>query len=111
MTSSSKYLAELHKANAAAKTTVAKTTKVAVSLSEEARGLIDAAAAALGQTRQAYVLDSAHLRAVDVLLDQRIFHLGDSAANLIHDALITSPIQPAAALVDLLRGPSPESNA
>ncbi|KJV08730.1 hypothetical protein VZ95_15885 [Elstera litoralis] len=93
----SKYLAELQRSD------LARPTTVSLRLTPEVRGLVDAAATALGLTRQVYIVDSAHRRAVDVLLDQRVFNLGDSAAAVIHDAL-TGPLEPAPALVDLLRG-------
>ena len=92
----SKYLAELHRSD------LARTTNVTLRLGPTSRNLIDAAAAALGVTRQAYIIDSAHRRAVEVLLDQRVFSLGESAADVIHAAL-TYPIDPAPSLVSLLK--------
>ena len=98
----SKYLAELHRSD------LARTTSVGLRLTPPERNLIDAAAAALGVTRQAYILDSAHRRAVEVLLDQRVFNLGESAADAIHAAL-TCPPEPTPALVSLLKtSPKPQ---
>ena len=99
----SKYLAELHRSD------LARTTNVALRLGPTSRNLIDAAAAALGVTRQAYIIDSAHRRAVEVLLDQRVFNLADSAADAIHRAL-TCPPEPTPSLVSLLKT-SPKSQA
>jgi uncharacterized protein (DUF1778 family) len=98
----SKYLAELHRSE------LARTTNVALRLGPTSRNLIDAAAAALGVTRQAYIVDSAHRRAIEVLLDQRVFSLVDSAADVIHAAL-TAPVDPTPALVSLLKtSPKPQ---
>src|SRR5271165_3122372 len=45
--------------------------------SAQLRDLIDRAAALLGQNRSVFMLDSARLRAEDVLLDQKLFSLND----------------------------------
>lgn len=52
-------------------------TKGAINLRIEAgtRQLIDDAAAALGKTRTEFMIESARGRAIDVLLDQRLFAL------------------------------------
>ena len=45
--------------------------------SAQVRDLIDRAAALLGQNRSVFMLDSARLRAEDVVLDQKLFSLND----------------------------------
>ncbi len=44
----------------------------------QTRRLIDDAAAVLGKTRTEFMIDSARTRAVDVLLDQRLFVLDEA---------------------------------
>jgi uncharacterized protein (DUF1778 family) len=48
-------------------------------VSGEVRDLIDTAASVSGTTRTEFVLESARRRAVDVMLDQRLFALDDDA--------------------------------
>ncbi|MBX9813918.1 MAG: antitoxin [Proteobacteria bacterium SG_bin5] len=54
------------------------------------RQLIDEAATALGKTRTEFMVDTARARAIDVLLDQRLFEL--DAAN--HTAFVDALDQP-----------------
>ncbi|WP_422026776.1 DUF1778 domain-containing protein [Pyruvatibacter mobilis] len=55
------------------------------------RQLIDQAAAALGKTRTEFMVESARREATDVLLDQRLFALDDTAFNTFMDALDNPP--------------------
>lgn len=52
-----------------------RNTTVNLRLPEAERNLIDAAAAASGKTRTEFMVESARQRAVDVMLDQRLFVL------------------------------------
>lgn len=55
------------------------------------RRLIDDAAAALGKTRTEFMVDSARGRAIDVLLDRRLFVLDAQAHDAFIDALDDPP--------------------
>jgi len=50
-------------------------TSITMRLPVQTRELIDRAAASVDKTRTEFVIESARQRAVDVLLDQRVFHL------------------------------------
>jgi uncharacterized protein (DUF1778 family) len=58
------------------------------------RDLIDRAAALLGQNRTEFMLDSARLRAEDVLLDQRLFFLDEKQYQDFLDLLDAPPKPP-----------------
>ena len=79
---------------------------ITMRLPEQTREIIDTAAAAVGKSRTEFVIDSARQSAVDVLLDQRVFHLDAAASEAFADAL-AKPIEPNAALRDLLARKSP----
>lgn len=66
------------------------------------RQLIDDAAAALGKTRTEFMVESARLHAVDVLLDQRLFTLDPERHDAFMRALDTPPA-PGPKLEALLR--------
>jgi uncharacterized protein (DUF1778 family) len=68
----------------------------------QTRQLIDEAAAALGKTRTEFMIDSARARAVDVLLDQRLFVLDAARYDAFVDAL-DNPPAPGPKLRKLLR--------
>ena len=70
------------------------------------RDLIDRAAALLGQNRSEFMLDSARLRAEDVLLDQRLFSLDE---NQYQDFLnlLDEPPKPTEELRKLLSAKAP----
>lgn len=55
------------------------------------RDLIDTAATALGKTRSAFIIESSRTHAIDVLLDQRLFTLGDSQYDAFSKALEHPP--------------------
>lgn len=57
----------------------------------QTRRLIDDAAAVLGKTRTEFMIDSARTRAVDVLLDQRLFVLDDAGFDSFVAALDNPP--------------------
>jgi len=70
------------------------------------RDLIDRAAALLGQNRTDFMLDSARLRAEDVLLDQKLFSLDE---NQYRDFLnlLDEPPKPTEELRKLLSAKAP----
>lgn len=55
------------------------------------RRLIDDAAAILGKTRTEFMIESARLQAVDVLLDQRLFSLDPARYDAFMSALDNPP--------------------
>ncbi len=61
-------------------------------LPAKVRNLIDTAAAATGKTRTEFVIESATQQAVDVLLDQRLFELGDKQWGAFNRALDNPPL-------------------
>ena len=61
-------------------------TTITMRLSVQTRDLIDRAAATVDKTRTEFVLESARLRAMDVLLDQRVFHLDEAASEAFANA-------------------------
>jgi len=75
-------------------------------VTEADRDMIDAAAAALGQTRTEFVLSSARRHAIDALLDQRFFRLGGDSARSFAEALDEAG-EPNDALKALMREPAP----
>jgi len=70
------------------------------------RHLIDSAAAVEGKTRTEFVLESARLHAIDVLLDQRVFAL-DSEQSAAFAEVLDSPPKPNEALKALMKRPAP----
>jgi uncharacterized protein (DUF1778 family) len=66
------------------------------------RQLIDDAAAVLGKTRTEFMVESARLQAIDVLLDQRLFALDSARLDAFIDAL-DNPPAPGPKLKSLLR--------
>lgn len=71
----------------------AAVTKRSVSLRIEVETcqLIDRAAAVLGKTRTEFMIESARLQAVDVLLDQRLFRLAPKHFDAFMQALDNPP--------------------
>jgi uncharacterized protein (DUF1778 family) len=57
----------------------------------ETRSIIDRAASALGQTRTEFMLSSARERAIEVLLDQRLFVLNDASWATFVESLDNPP--------------------
>lgn len=66
------------------------------------RRLIDDAAAILGKTRTEFMIESARLQAVDVMLDQRLFSL-DPARYEVFMSALDNPPAPGPKLRALLR--------
>ena len=79
-------------------------TKGSINLRIEAstRQLIDDAAAILGKTRTEFMIESARLQAIDVLLDQRLFVLNSDRYDAFLHAL-DNPPAPGPKLRSLLR--------
>ncbi len=70
------------------------------------KALIDRAAARLGKTRTEFMLDSAREAAETTLLDQRLFLLDESRyADFV--ACLDAPVEPTAALKQVLSAPPP----
>lgn len=84
--------------------TVSTETKGSINLRIESqtRQLIDAAAEILGKTRTQFMVESARLQAIDVLLDQRLFKLDSSNCEAFLHAL-DNPPAPGQKLRALLR--------
>ena len=72
----------------------------------QTRDLIDTAAAATGKSRTEFVLESARLHAVDILLDQRVFNLDVNQSEAFANSLANPP-KPIEALRKLMATPSP----
>ncbi|PSJ37734.1 type II toxin-antitoxin system TacA family antitoxin [Allosphingosinicella deserti] len=68
----------------------------------QTRQLIDEAAALLGKTRTEFMVDTARTRAVDVLLDQRLFAVDAGRYDAFVD-LLDNPPAPGPKLRALLR--------
>ena len=75
-------------------------------MSDEARDLIDSAAAVLGKTRTDFIIDSSRKHAIDVLLDQRLFSLNEQQYAAFQHAL-DEPPAPNERLKRLLASKSP----
>jgi uncharacterized protein (DUF1778 family) len=70
------------------------------------RGMIDDAAAATGKTRTDFILESSRKQAADVLLDRRVFRLGEKQYAAFLSAL-DAPPAPDAKLKRLMASKSP----
>ena len=66
-------------------------TTINVRLSAKTRDLIDSAADMLGKTRSEFMIESARLQAIDVLLDQRLLSLSVEAYEGFVTALDNPP--------------------
>ena len=79
-------------------------TKGSINLRIEAstRQLIDDAAAILGKTRTEFMIESARLQAIEVMLDQRLFVLDSDRYDAFMHAL-DNPPAPGPKLTSLLR--------
>jgi uncharacterized protein (DUF1778 family) len=66
-------------------------------VTDQMLSLIDSAAIVAGKTRSAFMLESAQQRAIDVLLDQKIFLLND----VQHDAFMSALSEPPQSLAGL----------
>ena len=81
-------------------------TTMTMHVPAQTRDLIDTAAAALGKSRTEFVLESARLHAVEVLLDQRVFNL-DGEASEAFSRMLDNPLAPNEALRKLMASESP----
>lgn len=70
---------------------VRRETTIHIRAPARTRDLIDKAATALGKTRSEFILESARARAVDVLLDERLFALDDARHASFIEALDAPP--------------------
>lgn len=70
------------------------------------RDLIDTAAAVEGKSRSEFMIESARLHAVDVLLDQRVFTLDSDQSAALVDVLANPP-RPTQALRKLMSAKAP----
>jgi uncharacterized protein (DUF1778 family) len=86
--------------------TESRATTINLRVSQTTRQLIDDAAAVEGKTRTEFMLESARLHAIDVLLDQRLFGL-DAAQHKAFTAALDNPPLPNAALKKLLSSKAP----
>jgi len=93
-------------ANPVEETRIRKDTTINLRLPVQTRDLIDAAASALGKSRTEFVLDSARTQAIDVLLDQRFFHLDASEMEHFLE-ILDRPPEPNEKLRDLLKRKAP----
>ncbi len=85
---------------------VRRDTNINLRLPVQTKELIDAAASAVGQTRTEFVVSSAKNHAIDVLLDQRFFPLGEKeSAVFLH--ILNHPPEPNEALKELMKRKAP----
>jgi uncharacterized protein (DUF1778 family) len=81
-------------------------TTVNLRMPKRVRDLIDAAANVLGKTRTEFVVESAREHAVDVLLDQRFFHL-TARQFAAFTAVLDNPPEPNEKLKQLMNRKAP----
>jgi uncharacterized protein (DUF1778 family) len=81
-------------------------TTITMRLPAQTRELIDRAAATVDKSRTEFVLESARQRALDVLLDQRVFNLDEAESEAFAQAL-DSPPAPVDALRKLFKSKAP----
>jgi uncharacterized protein (DUF1778 family) len=68
-----------------------ETGTINLRIPEKTRELIDTAAAVVGKSRTEFMLDSARQRAIDVVLDQRLFVLDPEQYDAFERALDNPP--------------------
>lgn len=81
-------------------------TTITMRVPTRTRELIDSAAAVQGKSRTEFMVESARLHAVDVLLDQRVFTLDADQSEALADALANPP-KPTEALRALMAVKAP----
>ena len=81
-------------------------TTITMRLPLRARELIDAAAEVEGRSTAEFMVESARLHAIEVLLDQRVFNLDAEESEALAKRL-TNPPRPNDALRDLLSAKAP----
>ena len=69
-------------------------TTINIRLTARMRDLIDSAASSVGKTRSEFILESASRQAIDMLLDQRLFSLGEAEYAAFVSALDHPPEPP-----------------
>lgn len=89
-----------------AKKPTRKDTVVNLRMPAPTRDAIDDAAEAMGQTRTAFIIESSHAHAIDVLIDRRLFNLNAAAYDAFVKAL-DAKAQPNAKLRKLLAAKAP----
>jgi len=94
------------RAHSVTQRTTRKDAIINVRVPVKTRDLIDTAAAAVGKTRTEFVLDSAKQHAIDVLLDQRLFSLGEENYEAFLAVLDNAPM-PNEQLIALFREKAP----
>ncbi len=77
-------------------------SSISLRIAAQTRQLIDEAAAVLGKTRTEFMVESARLQAIDVLLDQRLFAVDPTRFDEFVQAL-DNPSPPGPKLRNLLR--------
>ena len=87
-------------------TTALAATTINFRASEEQKALLDRAAACLGKTRTAFILDTTREAAQRVLLDRRVFILNDDDSAAF-EAALSAPAKPNDALRRLMNTPPP----
>ena len=87
-------------------TTALATTTINLRASEEQKALLDRAAACLGKSRTAFILDATRDAAERVLLDQRLFLLDDEDFAAF-EAALAAPAEPDEALRRTMNAPLP----
>jgi uncharacterized protein (DUF1778 family) len=85
---------------------VRRDTNINLRLPVQIKELIDAAASAVGQTRTEFVVSSARSHAIDVMLDQRFFQLGEKESATFLD-ILSHPPEPNEALRELMKRKAP----
>lgn len=85
---------------------MSKTAPINMRVEPSQHALLTKAAALLKKDRSAFILDVACREAENVLLDQRLFQLGEEAFNAFEDTL-EAPIADNQKLKDLLKEKAP----
>jgi len=83
-----------------------RTSTINLRVPKATRELIDSAAAALGKSRTEFMLESSRQHAIDVLLDQRLFALGDEEYEAL-ERILQNPPLPSPKLKELLGRKAP----
>ncbi len=86
-----------------------KPVQINMKVNLKQRELIDTAAAILSVDRTSFILDAACKRAEEVILDRRLFLLGDEAFDRFEQALDADPIRSNECVKRLLVKPKPWS--
>src|SRR3546814_1201824 len=82
-------------------------TSVTMRMQQQTKELIEKAASTVSKSFSAFVVESARLHAVDVLLDQAVFNLSAEAAEAFARVL-DNPPAPTAKLKELMQSKDPD---